>query len=181
MGCFDRRVSCNTSPEVVAVSPPARSKAIEMKSSSGLDPSLAAMPKVAPRSGGSADIGSPRRVPPPDSRRSSIDPTGGKPSVSIEGFIPQARPDYFDISVKTGRGEVFPLSVHSGLKVREVHKLIASRPDSECSAHAMRLVYASKVISHEQESQLSKFEVKEGDVFSMVVVRPLPTPLAAST
>ena len=110
-----------------------------------------------------------------------MDPTGGKPSVSIEGFIPQARPDYFDISVKTGRGEVFPLSVHSGLKVKEVHKLIASRPDSECSAHAMRLVYASKVISHEQESQLSKFEVKEGDVFSMVVVRPLPTPLTAST
>ena len=98
--------------------------------------------------------------------------SGERKSVTIEGDEAVPPADYFDVRIQTGSGTQFTLSVHDGLKVKDMHKLIAKHQgEFECPASAIRLIRGAKVMSHRAEEPISAFEVAPGDLLQMVVVR----------
>lgn len=95
--------------------------------------------------------------------------------VSFGGESVAPRSSFFDIQVQTGSGGQFPLSVHSGLKVNDVHMRISKmQGERECPLYAIRLIHRSKVLSHRPDEPLSSFDIAEGDVLQLVVVRRGP-------
>ena len=106
-------------------------------------------------------------------------------SVTIEGGEAAPHFDYFDVRIQTGSGTQFTLSVHDGLKVNDVHKLISKHlGEYEHPSAAIRLIRGAKVMSHRAQEPISAFEIAAGDLLQMVVGRaahrssfpPLPSP-----
>lgn len=125
---------------------------------------------------GSADSAVDNR--PASALRSAGSSSSGGGSVSIAGLAGGLSSavdhtiEYFNVRVRTGNGVEFSLSIHSKLKVNDLHKQITKRlGEADCPLYAIRLIYKSKVLSHKPDEPVETFGIAEGDLLLLVVVR----------